>query len=201
MSNKATVTGKKTKQPTYPPPPQPPPALPPLDYRELSWWPESADGMRDKDLVVALIGGKYVIKDEKLAIEAKDHIVLRGIHVSPICSKREPVDKMLVQVGDEIKECKSEMGKCDAVFASESAIEKFLIPYYHSHRLFTKTDWDKLNKALGDETVLAIAHVAPSHSFAVYGKRPIEEELAVAKKPALGISSVDWMSLGDYLSL
>src|SRR5262249_1502072 len=47
----------------------------------------------------------------------------------------------------------------DAVFWTESSIEKFLLPYYQAHRLLTDEQMMTLQRACADPDVAAIAHL------------------------------------------
>jgi hypothetical protein len=79
----------------------------------------------------------------------------------------------------------------DALFWTASAIEKFVLPYYHAQRLLTPEQMAKLMEAYQRADIVAIAHMAPSKPYAirdafqVMGKGPQEQP---------------WMSLLSYVS-
>jgi hypothetical protein len=138
-----------------------------LTATDLIWLGETADGKRGVDLVLVKdCHGKPRLKE---AVEDGDTKV-RDIKI-----KTEPSRFKAGRKREQIKEvlCRPHQGKeflltskaeFDAVFWSESAIGKFVWPYYHSHRL-----WDSVMQGVreafdGDPHAVAIAHQAPSKS-------------------------------------
>jgi hypothetical protein len=116
---------------------------------------------------------------------------------------RPKVERVLLHVEDQQKpiELPGTDG-WDAVFWTESSVEKFLWPYYHAHRL-----WDDKMTALQkkfeqDPLAVAAAHKAPSTSATL----PLSgiEVCGVAratKDDATGILSLVWMLGQEYLAL
>jgi hypothetical protein len=143
----------------------------PVGYRDIAWWAETADGYRDEDLVVCqmMVEGTPRLVLERRAVAEKERlpIVMENIRVSSIHPNRPKVTKIMVEVGGVMQEAMVDGVPADAVFCSESAIEKFLLRYYEAQRLLTEEQWASLRAALMDERVPAIAHVAPSRAAAV----------------------------------
>lgn len=148
---------------------------PKLSYRDLAWWAETADGCRDVDLVITEVmeNGvpKRVVKKKEDGILPGERLVVDDIiHTASAVKGRAPVSRVLIEVDGEMIECKAKDGTwCDSVFCSESAIEKFLFPYYHSQRLLTDDDWKRLKADFMNPLTVAIGHVHPSNSVALAG--------------------------------
>lgn len=105
--------------------------VPRVDSRQMSWWAESADGVRDKELALVLTeSGEYVVKEE----QAGDEVVLRMYTPSITPNRMKPAEITFQAPGCE-KVRIDELA--DALFWTESAVEKFLFPYYASQRLLT----------------------------------------------------------------
>ena len=172
-----------------------------LTYRNIAWWAESADGLPDQELALAEVvvkgGVKYVIEPAETAREKKHTILIGGIFVDSCQPDRPKVDRVLIEVDGITRECKVDNQTCDAVFCTESAVRKFLLPYYHAQRLLSAQEWEDLNTAIADPTVPAIGHVAPSHSKAVGANQIFS--VAQAKVDTEGqVGELEWISLGEY---
>jgi hypothetical protein len=147
---------------------------PALSYRDLAWWAETADGSRDENLVIADVqqngSVRRVVKKRDDALKQRDSIVVDGIRTDSTVKGRLTATRVTIEVAGETIECKSEDGMwCDSIFCGESAIEKFLFPYYHAQRLLTRAEWDKLEAAFRNPFTVAIGHVHPSNAFALAG--------------------------------
>ena len=139
-----------------------------LSYRDLAWWAETADGCRDENLVIAEViengSVRRVVKKSDDALAKGERVVVEGIRTESIVKGRSPVSRLLIEVDGETIECKAKDGTwCDSVFCSESAMEKFLFPYYHSQRLLTDDDWKRLKADFMNPLTVAIGHVHPSN--------------------------------------
>ena len=90
----------------------------------------------------------------------------------------------------------------DALFWTESAIEKFLFPYYEQLRIFDLDYLDRLKAAFYDpksgHRIVAIAHVPPSHSDPVHDPRAAERMRILVDRQEEGTQ--DLMSLDDFLT-
>src|SRR4051794_20633302 len=63
--------------------------IPRVDSRQISWWAETADGVRDKELVLVLTpSGEYVIKEE----EVGDEVVLSMYTPSVTPNRMKPAE-------------------------------------------------------------------------------------------------------------
>jgi len=139
-------------------------SAPRVDSRQISWWAEAADGTRDKELALVLTAsGEYVVKEE----EPGDFVILTMYTPSEAPKRRKPVEITLQAPGcekmriDEI---------ADALFWTESAVEKFVYPYYAFQRLLTDEEMMRLKAEFRDERAVALWHQAPSRTVIVYGK-------------------------------
>ena len=139
-------------------------STPRVDSRQISWWAESADGTRDKELALVLTAsGEYVVKVE----EPSDDVVLGMYTPSAVPNRLRPTEIAFQAPGCErirIDEL------ADALFWTESAVEKFLFPYYAAQRLLTAAEMRQLKEGFRNEKVVAIWHKAPSNYALVYGK-------------------------------
>jgi hypothetical protein len=141
----------------------------------LAWWAESADGCRDEDLVITEIiengTPKHVVRKKGVLAPGERLLVNDIIHTESAVKGRQTVSRLLIEVEGETIECKAKDDTwCDSVFCSESAMEKFLFPYYHSQRLLTDDEWKRLKADFMNPLTVAIGHVHPSHSVKLTGK-------------------------------
>jgi hypothetical protein len=153
---------------------------------DLSWLTEGADGFRKK---MALI------------VDAQKNLILvmpnevGGRRLIAWVNTPNHQDRQQVEVICRIEGSKKEIplpsaDNYDAVFWTESSIEKFLYPYYHSQRLWDE-NMDKLKREFDeDESAVAIAHMAPSKSFKVSSLK-----VGIATKAG----EIDWVSMEEYL--
>ncbi len=193
-----------------------------IDYREIAWWAEAADGDRDEDLVVLELEENgnvtHVVRKKKEATQQDPDHPQRKIKTlfeirTPSCRPdRLKVTKITIEAedrgGNKLQiQCQGgdpkdpkRVVQCDAVFCSESAIEKFLFPYYHSQRLLNTHDWEDLNDAFRDENVAAVGHVYPSISFGLKQGTSAKDSLHILRpKPGpQGLPELEWVSLRDY---
>lgn len=149
----------------------------PLSSRDLTWIAEGAHGQLDEDLELIRIGVKtYRLRKRGVTPPASPPIgggapprediatvVLRIRTSSPNHNQVKPA-AVSVQLESESKPIQLSE-RCDAVFWTASAIQKFLIPYYEAHRMLSDTDMRAFNKRVREEKVLAVAHVPPSHTL------------------------------------
>jgi hypothetical protein len=169
---------------------------PRVDSRQMSWWAESADGTRDKELALVLTaGGEYVVKEE----EPGDEVVLRMYTPSITPERLKPTEITFQAPGCEkirIEEL------ADALFWTESAVEKFLFPYYASQRLLTDEEMRALKEGFRDARVVAIWHQAPSKSLFQYARPAGLESLSVlvADRAADGEVRSTWRGAREFLA-
>lgn len=172
---------------------------------ELTWLGEDADSHRGVDLTLVRDAMGRLVLREPMKMQPGD-IELPGITVRtepesqfPSGIHRREVVKVTCTAADGGQFDLPTAEEFDAVFWSESAVRKFVWPYYHSHRL-----WDPDLQALKDEydndpEAMAIAHQAPSRSSTVGGK----SELAGLHIGRCGadktVASIEFVPAGQYL--
>ena len=146
-----------------------PNSSPKIDANELRWLGEEADGKRDGDYVVVWRekNGKRVLGLEEISNTvasetiAADFVVrtnnegegMRGIHPVSITWKEKQVELFRIKNG------KKEYP--DAIFWTQSAFLKFVIPYYARMRSTGNLDAMR-RKYFGDPKCLAVIHFFPS---------------------------------------
>jgi len=177
----------------------PPKMDPPLDYSAVAWWAEAADGLRDQPLTLALkeLEGKITpVLETEAEADANGHQkLLTGIEIKSVQKDRVKVTKTQIQVRNTMKTAEIDKLPCDAVFCSESAIQKFVFPYYHSQRLLDDNEWEILRAALNDPQVPAIGHVAPSRARAIG-----QDETLIILRPEKDNreDTLKWWTLEEY---
>ena len=172
------------------------PQLPRVDSRQVSWWAESADGTRDKELALVLTAeGEYVVKEAAPG----DNVVLRMYTPSAVPDRLKPAEITFQAPGGE-KMRIDELA--DALFWTESSVEKFLFPYYASQRLLTDDEMRRLKEGFRDQRVVAIWHKAPSATQYLYAGANTLDTLSVlvADRLADGETRTAWRSAQDFLA-
>lgn len=141
-----------------------------LSAKDIIWLGEAADGQRGVDLLLVRDAeGKPALRETP----RPDDIVVRELKVrtEPTLNggrTRDRVEEVICVPASGAPFKLASEDKYDAVFWTESSIEKFVWPYYHSHRIWS--DEIAAIKQRFDETptALAIAHQAPSRSSVEY---------------------------------
>jgi hypothetical protein len=137
-----------------------------LTANQLRWLAEKADGLRGDDEPLALVAGGELGVD---IVREKD---LAGRE--PIFDVRTPKKgdgvpgDATIQIvhNGTVYSARTKFGECDAVFVTQSAVEKFLLPYYM--RFKTGAEVQQLQDWLfKNPLVLAGAHVSPSASVKI----------------------------------
>ena len=133
-------------------------ALPPdIDARSLARIAEWVDGLRDQSLVVVRENDQWIVRPERPGDD--DKAVLKSSKPLNVPSDRRRMESKVTIRGLPLK------AEYDALFWTESAIEKFLFPYYASHRIMTDKEHEDLMAAYQKDSLVAIAHVAPSQGI------------------------------------
>lgn len=126
-------------------------ALPQVDARGLAWAAEKADGLRDQNLVLYTDGKRL-----KLDIENPENRKTAIVKVRTN-STRQRRSRTQFEIPMA----------WDAVFLTESAVEKFCFPYYEAQRLLSRTRLNELKRQFyeGKDAALyiGIVHIPPSH--------------------------------------
>jgi hypothetical protein len=136
------------------------------DATGLAWLAETADGNRDKQFTLVL--DKDDQPQLRETVQEGDRLVT-GVEVRTATTLRDrvPVESVIVKPrGYEAQSVDPREGY-DALFWTESAVEKFLYPYYRSQRL-----WDKrMDRLMADfntqREMVAVLHRAPSNSSTI----------------------------------
>ncbi len=168
---------------------------PKVDAREIAWWAETAHGFKG-------LGKRFLVDTKKgVRFKEKDELgkepVLAIVETDAAAPNREPPDSVTAKIGGETYQLKD---KCDALFWTESAIEKFFIPYYEAQRLLDPDKMDKLKKLYRDERTVALGHMPPSHEMVL----PPEDCICLltSASPQKGVESrqeKEWIRLGELL--
>src|SRR5688572_8986747 len=117
-----------------------------ITSKELSWLAERADGSRDEDLaLVRDVNGLPQIRESRdpgkpPVLEDGDELIA-NVRTSDSC-KREKVVAVHIETQTGMQLPITGKGP-DALFWTQSAVEKFLYPYYYSQRLWDD-EMDKL---------------------------------------------------------
>jgi hypothetical protein len=150
-----------------------PPLAERQDSTKLSWLGEGADGFRGKDLALVVDEKRklvLIILEQDLAKRDKQLAGKEFIaEVKTECNtERVSVDNVRCQgIDHDGRAFSAELLSSkdyDAVFWTESSIEKFLYPYYHAQRLWSPQMDDLKRTFEADNNAVAIAHRAPSTS-------------------------------------
>ena len=163
--------------------------IPKVDAREIAWWAETAHGFTGKDLKLVLTeDDKCVLKEQA----GPSDQVLVEVSSSNVVPNRLTRPKIEVQPPGCPKERVEEKG--DALFWTESSIEKFLFPYYYAQRLLTDEEMADLKKSYANRKVVAFIHIPPSQTMAIHGKDTV---MVLEAKDG---DELAWTPLTDYLS-
>lgn len=153
--------------------------LPLLDARKLRELGEHADGFRDTDMVVTVRTGdggesEFDVRKESDVDADPDFAaglvrkLMRVETSSRIPSRPTPQVSMTVN-GRAVPP--AQLDQVDALFLTESSIEKFLFPYYEQLRIFEPDYLDRLKAQYFDTTraqpIVAIVHIPPSRGQAI----------------------------------
>lgn len=159
------------------------------DSTNLSWLAETADGNRGEPLSLVLDGKKLDLVPKKDLQGKKE---LTEVHTPKKRPNRKKVTEVVCK-GENFEESLKSSDKFDAVFWTESAVDKFLYPYYHAHRIWDD-DIEKVKKEFDKEDrAVAIAHRAPSTSKIV----PSNETLRIGVVTERGLT---WMTVQEFLA-
>jgi hypothetical protein len=142
----------------------------------LAWLAETADGVRDSELILVLDNKdkpQLRYQDPKTpeqrnnAVKPDDKVVTKVVVKTPtVLQTRKKIQQIIITAAGR-QQTVDPAGGYDALFWTESSVEKFLYPYYRSQRLWDK-QMDKLMNGFNtDPNLMAIVHQAPSHSYAL----------------------------------
>ena len=171
----------------------------PLDARELTWIAEAAFGDLGQDLQLIRIGKTFRLR--RAPAKADDAEVVLRIHTrTPNRDQVRPVavNVKLTEKSDPINLA----GHSDAAFWTVSAVEKFLIPYYETHRMLTDEQMATLKSKIRKANVLFVDHVPPSHSEVLADATGIDYHTAFTIHTAAdgSVADVKKESLLDFVN-
>lgn len=130
----------------------------PLSARSLAWLAEGADGRRDQDLVICVNENRKLQLRPRTEVEEGDIVM----DVYTRSRKRQARTPLTVTIPVD----------WDAVFLGESAVEKFVFPYYEAQRLLTATELRALKAAFYTRAdVVGVAHKPPSRPLLLVKKK------------------------------
>jgi hypothetical protein len=168
---------------------------------DLSWLAETADGTRDQDLaLVKDEAGQLQIRQpakpgEPPELKPGDAFIV-PVRTEGTCATREQVRNITIFSMGGGQADITGIGP-DALFWTDSAVEKFLYPYYYSQRIWSK-EMDLLREQFStDPAAIAVLHRAPSTSETVPAYPPLE--VARVKKGTEMSPVLEWVELKKYL--
>jgi hypothetical protein len=135
------------------------------DSRSLSWLAETADGSRDQVFKLVYRNGKELKLLKPQEVGAGDQTICDVTTPSCRPDRLKAVAVHVFVEGDPnpIKIDVQANGG-DAIFLTESAVEKFLYPYYRSQRIWDD-DMDSLQQRFeANPQAVGVLHKAPSNS-------------------------------------
>ncbi len=160
----------------------------------LSWLAEMADGWRGEELLLTRHPAHGLRVRRSTEPKGEDEEDVCKIETPKCQPDRKEVRAVTLDVDGTSAKIDTDDGS-DAVFWTESAVEKFLYPYYHSHRLWDER-MDRVKRAF--ETypdAYAIKHKAPSSSFV----------MSLAETLQIGALNLDkrfvWLAVDEFLAL
>ena len=163
----------------------------------LSWCAETADGYRDEELQLILHPTKG-LRIQRLTedMDKEDRELCRVNTKSCVPARTKVVQVTLTLEDGSTLTTKS--GEGDCIFWTESAVDKFLYPYYHAQRIWDAT-MDGVKKAYeSNPNVVAVRHRAPSNSQVLGVAASNMVEIAVARP---GSKTPQWMAANEFVEL
>ena len=172
-----------------------------LTATDLAWLAETADGRRSVDFtLVRDANGKAKLRPD-MKMEPGDQIATEiKVRTEPILPGRASLVQVIGQAEDfELEPLLAKDG-WDALFWTESAVEKFLYPYYRSQRLWDSRMDDLKAKYDVDKDAVAIAHLAPSYSQILDANSAHTIAIGKVVRNKAAKPAVHWKPLGHYLA-
>jgi hypothetical protein len=170
-----------------------------LTATDLAWLAETADGNRSVDFILVRdVNGKAQLREK---LEPGDEIPTEmKVRSEPILPSRAKIVQVTcLAEGHDLEPLRS-ADAWDAVFWTESAVEKFLYPYYRSQRLWDSRMDDLKARWDSDPEAAAIAHRAPSNSQILDASSQTIAIGKVVRNQAAAKPAVQWKPLGHYLA-
>lgn len=173
-----------------------------LTATDIAWLAETADGSRSVDFIlVKNAKGEAKLRPQD-KLEPGDEVATEiKVRTEKTLPSRIPVLQVTCEVeGHDLMPLPADQG-WDAVFWTESSVEKFLYPYYRSQRLWSST-MDQLKARFDtDPEAFAIAHRAPSTAVILDETSPLTIAIGkVVRDKATAKSAIHWKPVGHYLA-
>jgi hypothetical protein len=173
-----------------------------LTATDLAWLAETADGNRSVDFVLVRdANGKAQLRAKDSMQEGDEVPAEIKVRTEQTLPDRTKVVQVTCQAEGHDLEPLLSADAWDAVFWTESSVEKFLYPYYRSQRL-----WDSRMDALqarynSDPEAVAIAHRAPSYSQILDAKAAHTIAIGkVVRNKAAAKPAAHWKPIEHYLA-
>lgn len=149
-----------------------------VDARALAWIAEHAHGLGGKPLALVQEKDGEVKLKAQSEVHPQDDFVLLEVETPLVRPDRLRLERITIQPqGGPAFDLKG----CDALFWTESAIQKFMLPYYHAQRLLDDVGMKELMDAFHSRDVVAIAHVPPSRHETIRGMDPLGAVCVITK--------------------
>jgi hypothetical protein len=159
---------------------------------------ETFHGFKGKKLVaVHTIAGAILLKEEA----AEGDIVLFEVETPLEVPDRLKLEKVVVKA-EGCAEFDA-AAKYDSLFWTESAIEKFVFPYYVAQRVLTDEDMATLKAGIRTKEVVGLGHLPSTHESLIRGIDPAAATIEVMErsdKMTLAGAEIQTRSLRDYVS-
>lgn len=166
-------------------------ARPSVDAHTLLQLAEAADGQRERMLALVWnpAANRYELEPEG---NSKNEVLLKVRTSYRLRGRRRIIDMVAVKHVDG--EFYPLAGDIDAMFWSEAAVEKFVIPYYA--RVLGVEGVDKLWQAFLKPDIVAVIHTEPTH----YGFLTGEEAVHLLRAREGLVSPFEIISLAQWIA-
>jgi hypothetical protein len=164
--------------------------------RDLAWLAEEADGWRDEELELTLHPEKGLKLRRKNQPKEPNEKAVGKVKTPSRQPGRAKVSQVILKGTYKGKNFErsidiTEAEGWDAVFWTESAVEKFVYPYYHTQRLWD-AEMDTVQEGFAKHPeALAIRHKAPSKASTMTA--------AALEVAVLVDKDVTWMNVQQFI--
>ena len=164
-----------------------------IDMAKLAWLAEQADGLRNHELSLVIdSAGDPQLRKGKPGNEDCD----TKVKVMTVAKPHTEVDTVTIHAKGELPVLLPSDSAYDAVFWTQSSVDKFVWPYYHSHRLWDAQLDTLKTKFENTKTAFAIAHQAPSKP-SIHGSTSPASELRIGRINKDG--KAEWVDAAKFL--
>ncbi|MGI9091259.1 MAG: hypothetical protein ACR2GG_09165 [Gemmatimonadaceae bacterium] len=149
---------------------------PTLTANQLRRLAEKVDGMRDQTVYVVWVDGKPRVKSE---LEQGDELIFTCETKNRVPQRPKfksiALDPPVLNADGTVITDVAE--RFDAMFWSEAAVEKFVLPYYS--RFKTADEINRLQRVFNQPSVYALVHMPDTSSFVLTSIRTGEKGLEI----------------------